>query len=375
MKKHNKHVFLKKPNGGYFHRNEFGFIGAPCSTIQILCDMIVLGLKGGYNIGYMDADHGSGDSSLNYHTVYTDKINFHQVNFEDSHTDYSLKQKFETCSGLLINANHFKSDQQIVIINEKKRESLSRKLDKLTNVKAFILDEGMNVPFDFLKESVANYEEVPILSIENIDSIIELIIDFVKASNPSLFGLLLYGGKSTRMGSDKGRINYHGSSQVDYLSDLMKKYCDKTYVSKSQLSDGIISDDVITDTFTDLGPFGGILSAFRANPNSAYFTLPCDVPFIDAPLIELLISERDPSKMATCFHNKETGFPEPLITIWEPRAYPSLLHFLSMGYSCPRKVLINSDIKEIEPPHDLSLYNANTPEELAFAKEKLKTLK
>jgi len=68
--------------------------------------------------------------------------------------------------------------------------------------------------------------------------------------------------------------------------------------------------------------------------------------------------------MATCFHNPETDFPEPLITIWEPRAYPRLLEFLSLGYSCPRKALINSDVQEIDIPDLQLLSNVNTPEEL-----------
>jgi molybdopterin-guanine dinucleotide biosynthesis protein A len=134
-------------------------------------------------------------------------------------------------------------------------------------------------------------------------------------------------------------------------------------------------ENSIVDTFTGLGPFGGILSAFRYDPNCAYLSIPCDVPFIDESLIRNLIEHRDTSKVATCFHNKETDFPEPLITIWEPKAYSRLLYFLSLGYSCPRKVLINSDIKEIDPPHELSLFNANTPEESEFAVKKLAAIR
>ena len=100
-------------------------------------------------------------------------------------------------------------------------------------------------------------------------------------------------------------------------------------------------------------------------------TLPCDTPFIDEELLNQLISNRNPSKLATCFHNPETKFPEPLITIWEPRAYPVLLQFLSMGYSCPRKVLINSDIEELTLEQPDKLFNANNMEEYEWVKEKL----
>jgi molybdenum cofactor guanylyltransferase len=60
-----------------------------------------------------------------------------------------------------------------------------------------------------------------------------------------------------------------------------------------------------------------------------------------------------------------------LITIWEPRAYPVLLSFLAQGISCPRKVLINSDIELLDVPNIDALMNVNTPEERALIELKI----
>ncbi|MGA0212736.1 MAG: molybdenum cofactor guanylyltransferase, partial [Flavobacteriaceae bacterium] len=76
-----------------------------------------------------------------------------------------------------------------------------------------------------------------------------------------------------------------------------------------------------------------------------------------------LVEGRNPNKLATCFYNSQTQFPEPLITLWEPKAYPVLLDFLSRGYSCPRKVLINSSIEMLTLEDEKVLFNANTPED------------
>ena len=76
--------------------------------------------------------------------------------------------------------------------------------------------------------------------------------------------------------------------------------------------------------------------------------------------------------MATAFRSPVNAFPEPLIAIWEPRSYPVLLQFLAQGYSCPRKVLINSPVELLEAPNPLALKNVNTPEELAEVRERLK---
>ncbi len=395
-KAHQKHANLTKPQGGKYHRLEFGLIGAPCPTIQKLCKSINDKLKSDYKIGYMDADHGSRDriiepkglpsgqagigeptcrdSGIHYHTSYNDKIDFHQICFHDHNTEYSLRMYFSDCDMVLVNGNHFQADKQVVIINEKKKESLERKLDRLTNVVAFILDEDMDSPFDFLKKRLTKFSKVPIFSIRDTEGIISLIHQIQEENAPSLCGLILTGGRSERMGEDKGSLKYHGKAQREYLADLLKQSCDDVKLSLRPRQKITSSYLTIYDTFTGLGPYGAILSAFRENPNRAYFTLPCDVPFIDSNLISQLISQRDTTKLATCFHNEETGFPEPLITIWEPRAYPRLLHFLSFGYSCPRKVLINSDVKELEPKDKLYLFNANTPDEAQFAQSKIKEI-
>ena len=63
-------------------------------------------------------------------------------------------------------------------------------------------------------------------------------------------------------------------------------------------------------------------------------------------------------------------FVEPLITIYEPKAYPVLLQYLAQGYSCPRKMLINSDVEIIEVDDSL-IRNINTPEEFELAKKEL----
>ena len=63
---------------------------------------------------------------------------------------------------------------------------------------------------------------------------------------------------------------------------------------------------------------------------------------------------------------------EPLVTIWEPKSYPILLSYLAQGYSCPRKVLINSEVEIVEVADEL-ICNVNTPEEFEQVKLNLKS--
>ena len=87
--------------------------------------------------------------------------------------------------------------------------------------------------------------------------------------------LILIGGKSSRMGTDKGLLNYHGKPQREYLFDLAKKYCTEVYFSCR--AEQQFSEQSIIDTYS-LGPMGGILSAFDFNPNTAWLVVACDMP-------------------------------------------------------------------------------------------------
>lgn len=368
LKEHKKHADVQKPHGGKYHRNEFTFIGAPCGIIQKLSQDISQVLSDDYSVAFIDADHSSDDSERAFEIQHTDKISFHRSDFTSNHPDYDLRRNFYQSELLIVNGNHFKGDNQFVIINEKKKESLSKKLDRLKNVRAFILDEGQLEIHDYLKEN-QDFQNKPIFKISDLDQIINLIKGIMHDSKPPLKGLVLAGGKSMRMGKDKTIINYHGKPHREYMYDLVNQFCDETYLS---LADDTESNlPVLKDSFLDLGPYGGILSAFRQDPNAAWFTIASDIPLINEDTIRFLVENRDSSKFATCFHNPETQFPEPLITIWEPRIYPRLLDFLANGFSCPRKALINSDIKELKVPDEDALLNANTPEESKAIMDKI----
>ena len=95
-----------------------------------------------------------------------------------------------------------------------------------------------------------------------------------------------------------------------------------------------------------------------------YFTFQNTNDPLDKKTLDYLIQHRDSSKVATAFNSPDNEFPEPLITIWEPRSYPVLLSFLTQGYSCPRKVLINSEVKLVDAPDTRVLTNVNSPEDL-----------
>ncbi len=358
---HQKHTKLQKPAGGKFGRNELGIMGAPCGEIKALSAKLINSLKARWNIGYIDADHNApekeGWSALHYGAVaeFVDKISFKRS--DSLHTEPDFRHVDLT----LINGNHYKAATQIAFVHPKK--DLAKKQEKLTNVAMVILEDSIEAVPDYLVAHINN-TEVPVYKASEIEKITQFIDGWLRNRIPKLYGLVLAGGKSTRMNSDKSKLEYHNKPQHKHAIELLENVCEKVFVSsrdETQSADFEVAS--IADKFIGLGPYGGILSAFMEEPNVAWLVIAVDLPFLDETTIGNLVEHRNPSKLATCFIDPQNEFPEPLISIWEPRAYLRMLDFLSKGYSCPRKVLINSNVEVLTERNVQALTNVNTPEE------------
>ena len=181
-------------------------------------------------------------------------------------------------------------------------------------------------------------------------------------------GLILNGGRSSRMGFDKGELSFHGTPQREYLSALLRKFCDDVYTSCKNASDKT-QHHVIADKFFIESPLNGILSALDFNHTTAWLTVPVDMPGVDEEILRTLVAGRDPNAIATCFLDEDGKKPEPLVTIWEPAAYPLMKDFYLKGKISPREFLMNVDCRIIIAPNRQFFKNINTPEELKIFKE------
>lgn len=356
MKKHEKHAKLIKPEIGFFGRNEIAFLGAPCGLIESLVDKVIENLPTGLNTIYVDADHGSNENEVFSKNVFQDKIS-HKSLGKKIISQFEQKFLLNDQDLVLVNGNHFEGKSQIVIIHSKKEASLKKRIGQLTDIKAVILDEGETEVYDWLEVS----SEIPVFKTAEISKISDLILEKVKPA--PLKVLILTGGKSTRMGSDKANIEYHGKPQYQYLHETVEKMGLEPFISCRDDQKNEFEGNTITDKFIGLGPYGAILSAFQYDPNSAWLVVACDLPLLHTKDFEHLVARRNPWRSATACFNPATDFPDPLFTIWEPKIFQTMLNFLTLGYSCPRKVLINSDTEVIQLTNPEVLANVNTPEE------------
>jgi molybdopterin-guanine dinucleotide biosynthesis protein A len=183
-------------------------------------------------------------------------------------------------------------------------------------------------------------------------------------NTPRIHGLVLAGGRSSRMQRDKASIEFRaGETQLDAAMRLLEGRVARAYVSvrDDQKDDAARARYArIVDRGDIEGPIAGISAALASYPDAAWLVLACDLPFLDAATLDTLLLARDPSFDATAYRSSHDGLPEPLCAIYEPRSRPALNAQIAAGRNCPRKFLINAHTQLLDQPNPRALDNVNT---------------
>jgi len=364
MGKHQKHIKLALRNNDNFAPNEIAIVGTKCNEVSKLVQQVSEKLSN-YKLAYFDASHSKDEQKQNVEKFVFNSNENVAINSIGNLNKFNQRIQFSQYDFVFINGNHYQAAKQILVLDNEKETSVLKRIDQLTNIQFVIkLTEDAKY-YDFLLDKNPQIKNLKCYHIDEVEKISMHIENLIQKKTAPIQGLVLAGGKSVRMGQDKGTLNFHGKNQRDFAIEMLEKNKLKTYLSVREEQE-INIQYKITDKFLGLGPFGAICSAFQSNPNVAWLVLATDLPFVNDALIQKLLKHRNPTKAATTIKGKGKEFPEPLITIWEPKSFPLLLNYLAQGYSCPRKVLINSEIEIIEVDDDL-IRNINTPEEYKAA--------
>ncbi len=182
-------------------------------------------------------------------------------------------------------------------------------------------------------------------------------------SSPPILGLVLTGGRSSRMNRDKATLAYEGRNQLDRTMDLLEPFCSKRFVSvrPDQTTDPLRARYAqITDRDPGLGPLAGILAAQAEVPTAAWLVVACDLPRLDAVTLSQLVTQRDTRRLATAFRSSSDGLPEPLCALYEPASAPVLANYVASGGRCPRKFLLKNDVALFDLAHRNALDNVNS---------------
>ena len=105
----------------------------------------------------------------------------------------------------------------------------------------------------------------------------------------NLTGILLCGGKSSRMGEDKGLIPFKGKIMASYPLDVLEAVSENILISSHNTEYQQFGYTVIPDEIPEIGPIGGLYSCMKHSTTEHFFVASCDIPFVTKRLAQKIL--------------------------------------------------------------------------------------
>jgi molybdenum cofactor guanylyltransferase len=211
-------------------------------------------------------------------------------------------------------------------------------------------------------------------------------------------GVILTGGASRRMGRNKAWIELGGRTLIERVLDRLGQICQETIlVTGDPESYGKLETRVVGDTFPGKGSLGGIYTGLSAAQHQRAIVVACDMPFLNRNLLSYMLSvgpdfdvviPSAPSTRRPDALSPQDSMPSgsarptakdndlhPLHAVYSKQCLGPIRTRIAEGdlrmvgfYPDVRvRVVTSSEVERWDPEH-LSMFNVNTPEDLALAK-------
>jgi molybdenum cofactor guanylyltransferase len=191
-----------------------------------------------------------------------------------------------------------------------------------------------------------------------------------------LTGIVIAGGKSRRMGAEKGLIPFNGKPLITYPVQMLGKVSAQVIISANSNSYDFLGLPVIADQTMGGGPMTGIYSGLLASETEYNLVLSCDMPLISIDLLMHLVASAVGCKAIVAFHQ---GFAEPLCGIYNRSLIGELESHISTRNFKLITFLETTGARFIEIDERLPFYhpnfflNVNTPQDIEIGEKLLLT--
>ena len=180
-------------------------------------------------------------------------------------------------------------------------------------------------------------------------------------------GIILAGGSSTRMGTEKGLVEFNGRPMIGYAIDALKTVCNQILISGNPELYQNFGFPVITDERQDSGPMGGIWSCMKHAKNELCFVLSCDMPLVDHSAVSAILEEAPDFDAVVPWHGGNKY--EPLCAVYRKNLLPEFESFIrSSNFRIPDLInQVNSRKIEVGAkvlPDAGVFFNVNSPTDL-----------
>ena len=183
-----------------------------------------------------------------------------------------------------------------------------------------------------------------------------------------LAGVVLCGGRSSRMGFDKATVRFEGETLLHRALARLDTVCDPVMVAPGDRALTLSGRASVPDAAPDSGPLGGLVMALRASPHRLLAVVAVDLPWVDPDLISLLADSIGDHDVAVC----ETSHGiEPLHAVYATSILPAAEAALRSDDRSLRHLIARSNARYLSEGEwraagisDAFTRNVNTPEDL-----------
>jgi len=170
-------------------------------------------------------------------------------------------------------------------------------------------------------------------------------------------GIILSGGKSSRLGEGKGLALFNGKPLVTYAIGILKPLCGKLVISANnqQQEYAKFGFEVVEDQIRDIGPIGGLFSCIRRSKTRFNMVISCDTPFVSSGLFEYLLDQIENFQAAVPMHGD--GLIEPLCAVYATNTIWGLQQAIEKGNFKLMDFLNEINHKKVDIHKNLSFYS------------------
>ncbi|HQQ93446.1 MAG TPA: molybdenum cofactor guanylyltransferase [Bacteroidia bacterium] len=108
-------------------------------------------------------------------------------------------------------------------------------------------------------------------------------------SNSKLNAYILAGGKSSRIGKDKGLLELQKKSLIEHVISRIKPAVNTICIVSSNQEYARFGYNLVRDNLQGYGPAGGIQAALTHSSDEKIFVISCDMPFVKSAAIKFLV--------------------------------------------------------------------------------------
>jgi len=184
-------------------------------------------------------------------------------------------------------------------------------------------------------------------------------------------GFVLTGGKSSRMGTDKGMLLFDRKTLVLHAIETLDEVVLQTMISANDSVYDQFSHPMVKDLFHDIGPMGGIYSCLRQYVTEFNIFLSCDTPFVPSELFVLLLQHIGKYSCVLPVHDGNKI--EPLCAIYRKNCAEIFAELIEKGCYKMRDALDRLGYASVEIDAKTSFYdrhlffNINTLDDYKYA--------